>query len=732
ETLVEELGIDRDTSRNPLFDVMFSYNKETTASGASGLPFEIAPFTADMQEVSKFDMSLDTLETEDALHLGITYCSALFERSTMDRYLGYFENLIDQVLTRIDSAIYQLELLPERERRMLLEDFQSATVTYPKDQTVITLFEEQVIRTPEAVAVSSAERKLTYAELSQKVNQLAVYLNRKIGIQKSDTVGIYMDRSEETIIALLALLKIGAVFVPLDTSFSKIRIEDIVTDAAIHFVLADRRDSLPEIPEDVLVIDLKEMSWINMKNDSIEFKVSLTDLAYIIYTSGTTGKPKGISHIHDSLQDYAITFKNYFSINKGDTVIQQSKLSFDTCLEEIFPTLISGAHLAVVQGEFFDTEYLLEVIKEQKATVLSTTPLILNELNKYADKLERLRLIISGGDVLQPSHISNLRSQSEIYNTYGPSETTVCATYQNISNIENVSAIGKPIPNKRIYILDTYMMSSPLGVYGEICIAGKGVSSGYLNKPELTAAKFVADPFVGGASMYKTGDIGRWLSDGTIEFAGRKDNQLKIRGYRIELGEIESQLASHSLIQDNLVIAKENQEGKYLIAYYTASEKLTSAALRSYLLERLPAYMIPLYFVFMEEFPLNSSGKVNRNLLPEATVEAGSSFEHPENETEEQLVEIWSEVLNLAPELISATSSFFELGGHSLNAITLVNRIGKSLQVNVPLRVLFQQKTLRALAGYITTASTSAYISIPKVPEQGYYVLSSAQQRMYF
>ncbi|TYP74348.1 non-ribosomal peptide synthetase [Aquimarina intermedia] len=701
EDLVEALKIERNPNRNPLFDIFFSFNQSLDSTNSFEKKSKEEQVGADIHyNVAKFDLCLNVVETAKEIQFDLEYSTVLFKESTCRRFIQYYEKIIDQVINNSAILLQDICVLTAKQKKTLLYEFNLPIKTYPVSGTIIDVIERQCIYSPNKIAVSCHNSTLTYLDLQQQLVNTAIFLHDSTEIKKGIVVGIYMSRSIEAVITLLAALKLGAIYVPLDIEWSEDRLNTIVTDANIQYILyANAANKIERLP--CIKIDIRK-KFLNKSEKGTNPKdlptVFVEDDAYIIYTSGSTGLPKGILHQHKSILDYALTFKNYFSLKQNDVVIQQSKLSFDTSIEEIFPILITGGHLAIVPGNHFDIIKLDECIISNQATLLSTTPLVLNELNKNFEKYTSLRAVISGGDVLLPSYVTKIIEKVKIYNTYGPSETTVCATYHEVNSCEKASHIGKPIQNRTVYILNPHNRLVPLGVVGEICIGGNGLAKRYVNNKQLTQEKFIDNPFEENSYLYKTGDLGKWLGDGSIVFCGRSDNQIKIRGYRVELGEIEKVLSGHSEVSDVIVIAHGTGDSKQLSAYYLSETKIKAEVLRNYIAMRLPNYMVPLFYVHMSEFPMTLTGKVDRKEFPEPAIELDAECIAPSSKVEHQLVAIWSEILNLSNDLIGTDKNFFSLGGHSILAIRMLHLISEKIQVDIPLLDLFMAPTIRELA----------------------------------
>ncbi|WP_394751321.1 type I polyketide synthase [Spongiimicrobium salis] len=663
---------------------------------ATGLAVE----TVKVVEKTNYDLVLTILPGEDMKFI-FEYGQKIYDEDIIVNLKVHFLKIIAQFLENPELSLGEIDIVDHGSRKKILENFNSPINAHPEEGTIIELFERQAKHTPDAVAITCDTISFTYKELYDRVLQTASYLHQEVKISKKSVVGLYMDRSLESVVAMFSILKIGAIYVPLDIDYSEERIHGILEDANANFVITQGVNPFKTNTESRTIVDISSIGTTPSENDIGEFSVCLEDDAYIIYTSGSTGRPKGIVQCHEALVDYCLTFKKHFSLLSKDTIVQQAKLTFDTSIEEIFPILITGGHLVVISGNHFDLEKITENIRLHKATIISTTPLILKELNAVSKDIPSLRLIISGGDVLLPKHIDHLIKTAEVYNTYGPSETTICATYHKVQELQYASIIGKPIKNKNIYILDNTEHLTPIGVVGELCIAGKGVAKAYLNNPELSALKFKDDPIVPGRTIYKTGDMARWLPDGNIQFLGRKDTQIKIRGHRVELGEIEAQLLFQKTIIEALVLPKESGENKYLIGYFTSSTSLDTEDLKKQLRRQLPEYMIPRYLVQLANFPMMPNGKIARKSLPEPVHKIEGDFLAPSTPMEVELVKIWAKLLEIDENSISIRRSFFELGGHSISIVKLTKEIKKALGHAVSVANAFRYPTIGTMANFI-------------------------------
>ncbi|MCF2220332.1 amino acid adenylation domain-containing protein [Chryseobacterium sp. PS-8] len=701
ESLLEDLKVARDTARNPLFDVMFSYQNFEEPELSMG-NLMVSSYSHNHVD-AKFDISLTVSEDKDQLFLSFEYSTNLFKRESIERFAEYFQNIVDAVTADPEVIIKEIQMLSSSEKDIILYEFNDTDVDYQNDKTILEMFERQVNINGDNIAMICENQSLNYLQLNKRVNQLSNYLIHSKKINKGDIVGVHFERGMDMIVSLLAILKIGAVYVALDPEYPVERINTIIEESEMKTVITNLSHKISQHIRTGLTDIIAEKSMIAIESDqSPEIQVSGEGSAYIVYTSGSTGVPKGIVIAHDSLLDYSLTFRDYFSISEKDRVIQQSSLTFDTSVEEIFPALISGGTIIIVSSGGRDAENLIHNINVHQATILSTTPLVLNEINSSVHLLGKsLRAIISGGDNLSANHIDALIKVFPVYNTYGPSESTVCITYYRLEDLSQISVIGKPIANRKIYILDQYGEPCPLGVIGEIYVAGKGLAKGYLNNRALTHEKFTENKNIKGQRIYSTGDMGKWLSDGNIRFAGRRDNQLKIRGYRVELEEIENRLLDHPDISEAIVICKEKNNHKYLLAFYKSEKTLDDKEIKAFLSVSLPDYMVPVSYCIIQNIPMLVNGKPDRKKLTSLEIEIELIHLEPENEIEEKLIHIWSEILHIDPELISTNASFFELGGHSLKAVSLVNKIEKLWNAKISLQEIFYNTTVQLIAKII-------------------------------
>ncbi len=695
------------------------------------------------------------------IYLSMEYSTKLFKRDTIIKFMNHFVNIAREIIANPENKLANIEMISDAERQQILYEFNDTEINYNREKYVIQLFEEQVLKTPQNVAVVSQDKELTYDELNLRANQLAHKL-RAQGVKAEKIVGILVERSVEMVIAILAVLRARGAYLPIDPDYPQERVKYILEDSGADILLTTFQkgkflssigggisnefcQNFTEGSNPLLkslnsrgnneVLYLDDDALYQGDSSNLQLTGNPDDLAYIIYTSGSTGKPKGVMVEQRNLLNYINAFLHEFKLDQSDVVLSQASYSFDAFVEELYPVLLSGGKLVIAEKyEVTDLNILKEILLKHHVTLISCSPLLLNELNNLA-LLPSIHTLISGGDILRSEYITNLVSQAQVYNTYGPTEGTVCATYYRIDDkvIKRSIPIGKPIANYRVYIMDEKSNLLPIGVPGELYISGVGVTRGYLNRPQLTVDKFIQDPFFAGERIYRTGDLARWLPDGNVEFLGRIDSQVKIRGYRIEPGEIEKILVSHDAIDEALVIARDRQDGeKYLCAYIILKDELSVTELRDYLIKDLPGYMInSSYFIKLDKFQLTPNGKIDQRALPEpdASIETDREYEAPRNELEEKLAKIWSQILGL--KRVGINDNFFVIGGHSLKATALLAEVEKELNLKLPLREIFKSVTIKAQAVYLQGSAKVDYTAISKVAESEYYPVSSAQKRMY-
>jgi amino acid adenylation domain-containing protein len=694
------------------------------------------------EEVRRCYLTLCASEDQQGLRVSFEYNREVFDESRIGRMLGHLQVLLEGVVADPELRLSEYQILSAEEREQILIEWNHTRTDNPREKCIHQLFEEQVEQTPEAIAVVYEGKLLTYSELNRCANQLAHYL-RGLGVGPEMLVGICVERSIEMLIGLLGTLKAGGAYVPLDPAYPSDRLSFMLEDAAVSVLLTHDRllDNLSETSAHVVSLDRDWQHIAQEGGENPESKTIPDNLAYVIYTSGSTGKPKGVMVSHRNVVRLFKATSSWFNFDRRDVWTLFHSYAFDFSVWEIWGALLYGGRLIVVPYWVSRSpEAFYELLVEQQVTVLNQTPsafrqLIQAEESSNARKELALRLVVFGGEALE---LQSLRPwferhgdrRPQLVNMYGITETTVHVTYRplTMSDLREVSGsvIGGAIPDLQVYVLDQYLQSVPIGVAGEMYVGGSGLARGYLNQPELTAERLIANPFSDkhGARLYKTGDLARFLGNGDIEYLGRIDHQVKIRGFRIELGEIESVLSEHPAVTESVVVAREDEPGdKRLVAYLVGRESETPgiSKLRSYLKEKLPQHMIPSAFVFLEKLPLTLNGKIDRRALPmpeQSRPELEEGFIAPRDSTEFQLASIWEKVLKI--EAIGVKDNFFELGGDSLLAVRLFAQIREIFGKSFHLATLFRAPTIDLLARIIDQqAGSESWPSLVAIQPNG-------------
>ena len=728
-------------------------------------------------EMTHYDLSVGIM-LFDEIEIKFSGKSGLFEKETIENLADHFKGIIQTIIENPETTLSQLEIISNEEKSRILYEFNNTTKEYPTDKTIHQLFAEQVEKAPDNIALIGADLRvcpsrnarnarpaqnarnvnLTYRQLNDQSDRLAGLLIEK-GVQPDTSVGIMVERSIEMVIGIFGILKSGGAYLPIDPEYPQERIAYMLKDSGAKLLVTnnDKESEKVRSWEGEKVF----LEFTNHHSNHLSFHHSSfivhhsSHLAYLIYTSGSTGKPKGVMIEHHSLVNRLNWMQRTYPLDKRDTILQKTTFTFDVSAWEIFWWSIVGARLFLLApGGEKDPELITQTIERNNITTMHFVPSMLSVFLDYlkgsgqqVKKLAGLKQVIASGEALLPVHVEgfnellNKSNGTVLANLYGPTEATIDVSYFDClpGREMEIIPIGKPIDNIWLYILDRSFHHQPVGVVGELHIGGAGLARGYLNRTELTAERFIdfhhSSLIIHHSNFYRTGDLARWLSDGNIEFLGRIDHQVKIRGFRIELGEIESRLLKHGKIKEAVVLAKEDSGGdKYLVAYFISDIELSDVELRGHLLKDLPDYMIPLHFVRLEKVPLTPGGKVDRRALPEPKVKQIATYVVPRNEIEKKLIEIWAEILgrNISLNRIGIDDNFFRLGGHSLKATSLASRIYKEFNVKIPLGEIFKRPTIRGLFDYINEAVGEKYLSIEPVEVKEYYILSSAQKRLYF
>ncbi|NJR53713.1 MAG: amino acid adenylation domain-containing protein [Acaryochloris sp. CRU_2_0] len=728
EVLVEELQPERNLSRNPLFQVMFALHNVPT------VPLKLADLTLESLKsetgTAQVDLSLDLVETPEGLLATLEYSTDLFDGDMITQMLEHFQVLLTGIIANPDQPLSQLPLLTEAEQHQLLIQWNPPRLEDHCSQCIHELFEEQVARSPHSVAVVLADQSLTYAELNAKANRLAYYL-RSHGVQPDQLVGLCVERSLEMSVGILGILKAGGAYVPLDPAYPLERLAFILGDAQIDLLLTQSTlvANLPEHQAEVICLDEELPNGLE-PTENLPRAATLDHLAYVIYTSGSTGIPKGVLISHQALVSHSKAAADLYQLQARDKVLQFASLSFDVAAEELFPTWLRGATVVLRTEENLLLSHFHSLLTETHLTVLNLPTAYWHEWVAYLSERQlslppTLRLVIVGTEPASPERLRLWQTVAgrtvRWLNAYGPTEATISATVYEAPNplaeLQRSVPIGRSLPQVQVYLVDPALNLTPIGVPGELCIAGNSLARGYLNRPELTAEKFIPNPFGLSSSdrLYKTGDLARYLPDGNIELLGRMDRQVKIRGFRIELEEIEARLLQCPTVREVTVVAQEVIGGddlrsafghRTLVAYiipnaspsHQSSFSLTQL-LRDHLSQVLPSYMIPSEFMKLEALPLLPNGKVDRRSLSSLTVRKPSPPVLPQTELEQAIATLWQQALQV--ETIGLHDNFFEIGGHSLLMVRVQSQLMDRFNQNLSLLDLFRYPTIHALAQYL-------------------------------
>ncbi|MFV8549780.1 amino acid adenylation domain-containing protein, partial [Ralstonia pseudosolanacearum] len=744
EQVVERVRPVRSLSHSPVFQAALLWqNTEALVLELDGLTIE---HLADESYTAKFDLSLALHEHGGRIAGSLDYATALFDRATVERYLGYLQHLLQAMAADDAAEIGKVSLLPEAERHQQIDGWNRTQAAYASASTLPGLVEAQAARTPEAIAVEHGTSKLSYRELDRQANRLAHRLIAQ-GVAPDARVGLCVERGLPMVIGVLGILKAGGSYVPLDPSYPRDRLAYMLEDSAPVAMVAQSgtRDRLGDRP--VAVVDLDEASWQTEPSHRPEVAgLSSHHAAYVIYTSGSTGRPKGVTVEHRQVVNLLESMRGLLAMTEADRWLAVTTLGFDIAGLELYLPLISGAVVVVLDREASrNAQSLSAALEGSGATVMQATPSTWRLLLESGWSGRPGLKALCGGEALPGELAGRLRARvGRLWNVYGPTETTIWSSAREVDATDagqGVVPIGRPIANTQMYVLDAYQQPVPLGVTGEIYIGGAGVARGYLNRPELTAERFVVNPFNGEGRerMYRTGDLGRWLPDGSLEYQGRADAQVKLRGFRIELGEIEARLSQCAGVSEAVVALREDVPGEQrLVAYYVSGEAnvsdeaIEAQALREQLQASLPEYMVPAAYVRLEQLPLTPNGKLDRKGLPapEGQAYASTAYEAPQGEVEQTLAGIWQTLLGV--ERVGRHDDFFALGGHSLQAVRLVAQVRTQLGAELGLTELFAQPSLSAVAQAIVRGQGTALPAITVADRSGPLPLSFAQQRLWF
>ena len=711
EVVVEELHPERNVGQTQIFQTMFVM--QNTPMPDMQLKDLHVSLVDTEETTAKFDLLLSLREEGPIFAGSFQYSTTCFTPARIQQFARHFKQLLAVIVANPEARVSELPLLNDAEKHQLLVEWNDTAATNPNDYCLHTFFEEQAALTPERVALVYEDEQLTYGELNKRANQLAHHL-RRLGVSTETLVAICLERSIEMVVGLLGILKTGGVYVPLDPSDPQQRLLFTLSDSQAPVLLTQSSLAAEFAGQPARVLCL-DTDWDLISRESEEnptVSVGPDNLAYVIYTSGSTGQPKGVQVTHAAVNNHMVWKRDTAALSATDRVLQKTSFTFDASISEFFLPLMCGAQLVLARpGGHQDSTYLVETIAQHKITLVHLVPTMMRAVLAERDISQccALRTVFCGGErftlELQERFFS-IFEDTELYNMYGPTEAAIDVTSWHCErdSEDEFMPLGRPLPNVQLYVLDAQLQPVPIGVAGELYAAGVNLARGYLNRPELTAERFIPNPFSnsGGERLYRTGDLVRYVEDGRLEFLGRADSQVKLRGFRIELGEIETVLGQHESVRACVVVARQDADGEQrVVAYVVVREGQTIAPLelRLYLSERLPFYMIPTNFVSLESLPVLSSGKVDRKALPapeEVNGAAAREYVAPRTEIEETLAAIWAEVLKV--ERVSIDDNFFDLGGHSLLATRVVSRTNEVYPRAVTLRDLFEKPTLAEIA----------------------------------
>ncbi|RYG15121.1 MAG: amino acid adenylation domain-containing protein, partial [Chitinophagaceae bacterium] len=718
------------SEKHPTFKVSYAY--KNINENVNYLP-ELKSLGIDsvdkILQQGNVDLGVDILENQNSFGVNIKFNPDLYSGETVTVLFNRYCALLNAMLQNSELPLHDYSIVSEQEKSRLLVDFNNTDADYAKDKCLHQLFVEQVRLTPEKIAVIYGNEQLTYQQLYEKSHTLAVFLQSK-GVTPDSLIGVCTERSVDMLVGMLGILQAGGAYVPLDPEYPDDRLEYILQDSQAAIVLTQEKLKSKLNTFDIkntLSIALdgqwpeieKHVAELTAGGVSLQEKVTADHLAYIIYTSGSTGKPKGVAIEHHSPVTLVHWAKNVYSADELAGVLASTSICFDLSVYEIFLTLAVGGKIILAQNALA----LIDLPHKQSITLINTVPSAMEELVRLKAIPDSVKTINLAGEALLPTLVDKIYtncSAQKVYDLYGPSEDTTYSTF-TLREKNSPQTIGRPIANTQVYMLDKFNNPQPIGIPGELHIAGDGLARCYLNRPELTQEKFVTNPFNQGTRMYKTGDLARWLENGTIEYLGRIDTQIKIRGFRIETGEIETRLNQYQEIKESIVVAQGEGANKRLVAFYVANSTtadniitLANEELKSYLHRIVPEFMVPAAFISLAAIPLTPNGKVNRRLLESMTVnfESSQAYEAPRNKHEKKLVNIWSHVLNIPAETVGVNDNFFELGGHSLLATQLISRIRSEFDANLSLKNIFEKSTVAEIAHLITHTDA---INIPRI-----------------
>jgi amino acid adenylation domain-containing protein/non-ribosomal peptide synthase protein (TIGR01720 family) len=733
EQLVNGLNLERDTSKHPLFQIMFTVQQEDSEEENSALHWKQVALQSATQ-AAKFDLATSIQTSKDTTKVSIQYATALFKRDTIERFLTCYAQILTNLFACSGKPVSHCQILSQAAYQEIVVNWNATATDYPKTQTIQQLFEAQARLTPDNTAIIYKNQQLTYRELDCESNRLAHFIREQ---QQGTLIGLCVERSLDTVIGILGILKAGAAYVPLDPNHQDARFDYIIKDTACSLILTHR--SMQSLFKNMNLAFLDEKPYQHCSDQPLSLINTSRDLAYVLYTSGTTGFPKGvmIEHcsviclMHSRLGD---------GIDKGAKGTLWTNITFDVSVYEIFSILFKGGELHILPEQTrLDVDEFFDYLVNQQIAALYLPPFFVEKISTrllHHKGRIALRKILLGVEPIPVQHLAGfIAKKIAITNAYGPTEATVSSTAYHVEDLQKISSktlpIGRPLDNELTYVLDANLLPVPVGVVGELYLGGEGLARGYLNQPELNRTRFIANPFVPHPSnrLYKTGDLVRWLPDGNLEYIGRNDFQVKIHGYRIELGEIEYALLRHSGIKQSVVIVRENtidgESRPYLVAYYTG-QVIDDASLRHFLSARLPDYMLPADFIHLAELPLNANGKLARDQLPLTEVPfASAQFVPPRHEMDAKVCQIWQEILNV--KTVGITDDFFSLGGDSIASLQLISRL-RYAEINCTIKEIFQCRTVKRLVDLVLEKASPTAISAEQGILEGSFGLLPIQQ----
>jgi len=702
DALINDLKIPRDTSRNPLFDVLFTYQNNGLEDILLG-DIKSTYYIPDTK-ISKFDLSLEIVPEKENLNLNFEYCTKLFSDNFIKNLLEHYIHILELITNDENIKISDIDILFNEEKNKILNEFNENDLDYPRDKNLVDLFKDIVSKYPDNIAVQIGDKYITYKELDEKSNTLALKMLEN-GICKGDVVGVCINKSIELVISIWAILKNSCTYMPMYIGYPKDRLEYMLENSNAKMLITN--STMKNIIDiKCKVLDIMNFEKIENTSDfNLPFSAVPTDLAYIIYTSGSTGKPKGVKIMHKNLINYIFSFNKLFeNISSKDKFLSSTNISFDVSIWELFLSILNGATLFLYSEEIINNviEYSRQMV-DYGITTLYIPPNILEEIYTLLKNHQDIKItkLLVGVEPIRKSTLNkyyNLNPNIKIVNGYGPTETTICSTalqYTKSEDTDDIVSIGKPLNNTKIYIVDNNMKPVPINVTGELCISGDGVGAGYINNDAETNKHFVENPFNNNSKLYKTGDLAKWNSDGTITYVSRKDSQIKLSGYRIELSEIDCTVMQYPAISKCLTTVYKNGNKSYLVTYFVSDKNINKDDLSSYLQTKLAFYMVPSFFIQLDNFPLTVNGKIDKKQLPIPEIKSKTTYAAPETDLEKSICNIWKSLFSL--DKIGIDDNFFDLGGDSLSAIRFqVEALNENL--NISYSDIFKFPTIRLLA----------------------------------